>query len=87
MQAQLNAEAENEAQFGGLLEGTTYQFEGQKIKDGESNPIAFAFTVEAGGSLFFQGEPSGADGVRTNVNGVIVNEKITLTVQFEEESI
>jgi hypothetical protein len=41
-------------------------------------PTAFAFNVEKGGTLHFQGSGN------TNVNGIIAGDKITLTVQFED---
>ena len=68
------AEAEQaEAQYAGLVEGETYQFEGTRSTGEGPAPLAFAFTVEAGGSVHFQG-------TGTNVNGVIVSDKLTLTV-------
>lgn len=68
------AEAEQaEAQYAGLLEGETYQFEGTRSTGDGPCPLAFAFTVEVGGTVYFQG--TGA-----NVNGVIVSDKVTLTV-------
>lgn len=73
------AEAEQaEAQYAGLLEGETYQFEGTRSTSDGPCPLAFAFTVEAGGSVHFQ-SPTG------NVNGVIVGDKVTLAIKFDND--
>lgn len=44
-------------------------------------PVAFAFTVESGGVLNFQG------GNNTSVNGIIQGTSITIQVHFEGELI
>lgn len=65
--------------YAGLVEGDTYQWEGtRQDSNGNSQPTAFAFSVEANGSVHFQGAGN------TTVSGVIVGDKITLTVEFGE---
>ena len=53
-QEQLQLAQDQATTYAGLVEGETYQWEGTRSdSNGASQPTAFAFTVEANGSVHF----------------------------------